>query len=168
MDLKLTTRSQEALAAAVRRTSTDGHPQVEPAHLLDALLGQTDGVAPALLRAVQADIGPLRRAADRALAALPAASGASVASPQLGRATYAALSAAGEVARGLGDEYVSTEHLLVGLATDGGGVGRLLTARRRHRGRAARGVRARCGAAPGSPAPTPRAPTRRWRSTAST
>jgi ATP-dependent Clp protease ATP-binding subunit ClpB len=128
MDLKLTTRSQEALAAAVRRASTDGHPQVEPAHLLDALLGQADGVAPALLRAVQADVPGLRRAADRALTALPAASGASVSSPQLGRATYSALSAAGEVARGLGDEYVSTEHLLIGLATDAGAVGSALTA----------------------------------------
>ena len=50
MDLKLTTRAQEAMAAAVRRAATDGHPQVEPAHLLAALLQQTDGVAPALLR----------------------------------------------------------------------------------------------------------------------
>ena len=48
MDLKLTTRSQEAMAAAVRRATTDGHPQVEPAHLLAALLEQPDGVAPAM------------------------------------------------------------------------------------------------------------------------
>src|SRR6187551_1380926 len=46
MDLKLTTRTQEAMAAAVRRAATDGHPQVEPAHLLAALLDQADGVAP--------------------------------------------------------------------------------------------------------------------------
>jgi ATP-dependent Clp protease ATP-binding subunit ClpB len=122
MDLKLTTRSQEAMAEAVRRAATDGHPQVEPAHLLSALLGQPDGVAPALLRAVGADVRGLIRSTDAALAALPSASGASVSSPSLGRATYSAMSAAGEVARELNDEYVSTEHLLIGLASgDAGG-----------------------------------------------
>ncbi len=85
MDLKLTTRSQEAMAAAVRRAATDGHPQVEPAHLLAALLEQTDGVAPALLAAAGADVAALKTAADRGLAALPSASGSSVSSPGLGR-----------------------------------------------------------------------------------
>ncbi len=120
MDLKLTTRTQEAVAAAVRRAATDGHPQVEPAHLLAALLEQTDGVAPALLGAVGADVTALHTAAERSLATLPKASGASVSSPGLGRHAYQALSAAGEVARELGDEYVSTEHLLIGLASAGG------------------------------------------------
>jgi ATP-dependent Clp protease ATP-binding subunit ClpB len=117
MDLKLTTRTQEAMAAAVRRAATDGHPQVEPAHLLAALLEQTDGVAPGLITAVGADVAALKAAADRSLAALPSASGSSVSSPGLGRHAYQALSAAGEVARELGDEYVSTEHLLIGLAS---------------------------------------------------
>src|SRR3954471_8913777 len=116
MDLKLTTRAQEAMAAAVRRAATDGHPQVEPAHLLSALLEQTDGVAPALLAATTADVAAVKAAADRALAALPSASGSSVSSPSLGRAAYQALSTAGDVARELGDEYISTEHLLIGLA----------------------------------------------------
>jgi ATP-dependent Clp protease ATP-binding subunit ClpB len=121
MDLKLTTRSQEAMATAVRRAATDGHPQVEPAHLLAALLEQPDGVAPALLRAVGADIGGLARSTDAALAALPSASGSSVSQPTLGRATYQAMSSAGETARELGDEYVSTEHLLIGLASGDAG-----------------------------------------------
>jgi ATP-dependent Clp protease ATP-binding subunit ClpB len=120
MDLKLTTRSQEAMAAAVRRAATDGHAQVEPAHLLAALLAQTDTVTPALLEQVGADPGALRRAADAALRALPSASGSSVSTPSLGRATYQAMSAAGDVARELEDEYVSAEHLLIGLATGGG------------------------------------------------
>jgi ATP-dependent Clp protease ATP-binding subunit ClpB len=119
MDLKLTTRTQEAMAAAVRRAATDGHPQVEPAHLLAALLDQPDGVAPALLAAVGADAAAVRAAAERSLNALPSASGSSVSSPGLGRAAYQALSAAGETARELGDEYVSTEHLLIGLASGG-------------------------------------------------
>jgi len=120
MDLKLTTRSQEAMAAAVRRAATDGHAQVEPAHLLAALLAQTDTVTPALLEKVGADPGTLRRAADAALRALPTASGSSVSTPSLGRATYQAMSAAGDVARELEDEYVSAEHLLIGLAAGGG------------------------------------------------
>ncbi|HEY6798436.1 MAG TPA: ATP-dependent chaperone ClpB [Kineosporiaceae bacterium] len=119
MDLKLTTRSQEVMATAVRRASTDGHPQVEPAHLLAALLEQRDGVAPALLTAVGVDISELAATTERGLAALPRASGTSLSSPGLGRATYQSLSAAGDLARELGDEYVSTEHLLIGLA--GGG-----------------------------------------------
>jgi ATP-dependent Clp protease ATP-binding subunit ClpB len=119
MDLKLTTRSQEAMASAVRRAATDGAPQVEPAHLLAALLAQGDGVAPALLQAVGADVAALRRSTDAALAALPKASGQSVSSPNLGRATFQAMSAAGDVARELDDEYVSTEHLLIGLAGSG-------------------------------------------------
>ncbi|MFI7585800.1 ATP-dependent chaperone ClpB [Spongisporangium articulatum] len=118
MDLKLTTRSQEAMADAVRRATEAGHAQVEPAHLLAALLDQADGVAVALLAAVGADLNALGTAADAALAGLPSASGSSVAQPQLGRATFAALSTAGESARQLGDEYVSTEHLLIGLSAD--------------------------------------------------
>jgi ATP-dependent Clp protease ATP-binding subunit ClpB len=117
MDPKLTTRSQEAMAAAVSRAATDGHPQVEPPHLLAALLEQSDGVAPALLRAIGADVHALARSADTALAAMPSASGSSVSSPSLGRAAYQALSAAGDVARELNDEYISTEHLLIGLAS---------------------------------------------------
>src|SRR5215213_3605802 len=73
MDLKLTTRTQEAMAAAVRRAATDGHPQVEPAHLLAALLEQSDGVAPALITALGVDVPALKAAADRSLAALPSA-----------------------------------------------------------------------------------------------
>jgi ATP-dependent Clp protease ATP-binding subunit ClpB len=117
MDLKLTTRSQEAMASAIQRAATDGAPQVEPAHLLAALLAQGDGVAPALLQAIGVDLAALRRSTEAALAALPTASGQSVSSPNLARSTFQAMSGAGDVARELGDEYVSTEHLLIGLAS---------------------------------------------------
>ncbi|HET9657505.1 MAG TPA: ATP-dependent chaperone ClpB [Kineosporiaceae bacterium] len=117
MDLKLTTRSQEAMSAAVRRASTDGHAQVEPAHLLAAVLQQADGAAPAVLTEVGADPATLRAAAERSLAGLPRASGSALSSPNLGRGAYQALSAAGDLARELGDEYISTEHLLIGLAS---------------------------------------------------
>ncbi|HEV2640707.1 MAG TPA: ATP-dependent chaperone ClpB [Actinocrinis sp.] len=123
---KLTTRSQEALTAAVRAASGAGHPQVEPAHVLQALLDQSDGTTRPLLEAVGADRAALVRGVEGLLARLPAASGSTVASPDLGRAAIAMLNAAGAEARTLDDEFVSTEHLLVGLAAGTEPAGQLL------------------------------------------
>ena len=116
MDIAFTTRSQEALSEAVRRAATAGHTEVQPAHLLLALLGQDDGTARPLTTAVGADPAALIRAAEAELAALPAVSGATVGGPGLSRATYAALTAAQTQATALRDEFVSTEHLLIALA----------------------------------------------------
>ncbi|MQA84167.1 MAG: ATP-dependent chaperone ClpB [Streptosporangiales bacterium] len=117
MDYKLTQRSQEALSGAVRRAAADGHPQVEPAHLLLALLEQSDGTAVPLLQAVGADPAHLRRSTEELLGRLPKASGSTVGAPDTSRPLLAALNTAAQRARGLEDEYVSTEHLLVGLAS---------------------------------------------------
>jgi ATP-dependent Clp protease ATP-binding subunit ClpB len=116
MNDQLTTKAQEALSIAVRSAATAGNPQVEPLHILNALLAQTDGITSPLLEAAGADVPDLRGDVDAAVAGLPAASGSTVGSPNLARQTYAVLSHAGEVARELDDEYVSTEHLLVGLS----------------------------------------------------
>ncbi len=120
MDIAFTTRSQEALSEAVRRAATAGHTEVQPAHLLLALLGQDDGTARPLTTAVGADPAALARAAEAELGALPAVSGATVGGPGLSRATYAALSTAQTQATALQDEFVSTEHLLIGLAQGAG------------------------------------------------
>ncbi|RZS90986.1 ATP-dependent Clp protease ATP-binding subunit ClpB [Motilibacter rhizosphaerae] len=122
-----TTRSEEALADAVRRASAAGSAQVEPVHVLLALLAQDGTVVPPLLTAVGADPGTVRARAEQLAARIPSASGSSVAAPQISRPTYDALSSAGEAARHLGDTFVSTEHLLVGLARSGGEVATLLT-----------------------------------------
>jgi ATP-dependent Clp protease ATP-binding subunit ClpB len=124
---RLTTKSQEALSAAVRRAAAEGHADVEPAHLLAALLDQTDGTATPLLQAVGADPAAVRARVDEALRRLPAARGATVAAPQTSRGVLAALSTADEQAKRLGDEYISTEHLLVGLASGHGDAARALT-----------------------------------------
>ncbi|MBC7291440.1 MAG: ATP-dependent chaperone ClpB, partial [Actinotalea sp.] len=116
MEQKFTTKAQEALAAAIQSASAAGHPQIEPVHLLEALLAEPRGVASGLLDAVGVDRGALARRAAAARAALPSASGGSVAQPATSRPLSAALTAAGSEARALGDEYVSTEHLLLGLA----------------------------------------------------
>jgi ATP-dependent Clp protease ATP-binding subunit ClpB len=117
---KLTTKSQEALSSAVQSAATAGHPHVEPIHLLLALLAQTDGIARPLLEAAGADASLVAAKAKAALDRLPAATGSTVAAPGLSRPAIAVVNAAAEVARSLGDEFVSTEHLLVGLAKDGG------------------------------------------------
>ncbi len=126
MDLKLTTRSQEALSSAVRRATTAGNPYVEPVHLLQALLEAPSGVVPGLLEAAGAVPIELRSRADALVGALPQASGSSVAEPRVGRGTHTVLSAAGDEARALEDAFVSTEHLLMALAADSGPAGQAL------------------------------------------
>ncbi|WP_136314369.1 ATP-dependent Clp protease ATP-binding subunit [Actinomyces procaprae] len=119
MDTNFTTRSQEAISGAMQAAAAAGNPQVDTAHLLSELLAQADGVAAGLLAAVVTDAAARQAvgaATRRVLTSLPASSGSSVAQPQPSRAFLAALEAAGKEAKDLGDEYVSTEHLLIGLA----------------------------------------------------
>ena len=116
MEPKFTTRSQEALAQAIGSATTAGNPQLEPVHLLEALLAQPGGVASGLLDAVGADRSALARRAAAARATLPAASGGSVGQPSLSRAMSAVITSAQAEAQALGDEYVSAEHLLLGIA----------------------------------------------------
>ncbi|QTE29616.1 ATP-dependent chaperone ClpB [Pengzhenrongella sicca] len=116
METKLTTRANEALGDAIQQASAAGNPQVEPVHLLGALLAQENGVAAALLDAVGADRAELGRRVRAGLVALPAASGSAVVQPTPSRAMTAALDVARTEAQALGDEYISTEHLLLGIA----------------------------------------------------
>jgi len=116
MEPKFTTRSQEALAAAMQSAAAAGNPQVEPVHLLEALLAQQGGVAGALLDAVGVDRAALARRLAGIRATLPSASGGTVAQPGLSRPMSAAIAAAQSEAQALGDEYVSAEHLLLGVA----------------------------------------------------
>ncbi|WP_145905252.1 ATP-dependent chaperone ClpB [Kitasatospora viridis] len=124
---KFTTKTQEALSAAIRQAGGAGNPDVRPVHILLALLEQPEGLARPLLEAVGADLQQLIGAARQQLKALPSAQGSTVAAPQLGRDTLAVLEDAGRRAEQLDDAYVSTEHLLVGLAAEGGAVAELLT-----------------------------------------
>ena len=126
MDYKLTTRSQEALAAAVRAAGNAGNPAVEPVHVLLALLDQADGTARPLLEAVGAPLDTVQSKAQALAGRLPSASGSTVASPNLSRQSAAVINAASDEARSLGDDYISTEHLLVGLAKEGGETAALL------------------------------------------
>jgi ATP-dependent Clp protease ATP-binding subunit ClpB len=126
MDDKLTRKSQEALSEAVKHAAAAGNPSVDGLHLLSALLEQEGGTADPLLRAVGADPGALLKTVNEHIARLPQAAGATVSAPQTSRQLLAALSTASKRAREMQDDYVSTEHLLVGLATDGGEAATLL------------------------------------------
>ncbi|MET8698509.1 ATP-dependent chaperone ClpB [Kitasatospora sp. NPDC004723] len=123
---KFTTKTQDALSAAIRQAGAVGNPDVKPVHILTALLEQPEGIARPLLEAVGADVSRIDAEARRQLTGLPSASGATVAAPQLARDTLAVLTEAGKRADDLDDQYVSTEHLLVGLAAEGGAVAELL------------------------------------------
>ncbi|MBA3265316.1 MAG: AAA family ATPase, partial [Nocardioidaceae bacterium] len=114
---KFTRRSQEALNAAIGLATSAGNPMVEPPHLLSALLTQQEGIAGALLKAAGVDADSVVKRNAEALRRLPAASGPSVATPSYGRNTILTLQSAEQLAQSLGDEYVSTEHLLVALAS---------------------------------------------------
>ncbi|MBF6164076.1 ATP-dependent chaperone ClpB [Streptomyces gardneri] len=121
-----TTKTQAALTAALQAASAAGNPEIRPAHLLVALLDQTDGIAAPLLKAVGTDPATVRREAQDIVDRLPRATGATTA-PQLGREALAAITAAQRLATELGDEYVSTEHVMVGLAAGDSDVTMLLT-----------------------------------------
>ncbi len=120
MDIGFTTKAQDALGASVRIAASAGNPQVEPLHLLDSLLQQGEGIATALLSAVGADVRTLTAQVRAALGGLPSASGSNMAAPQLSQAALRVVTAAESLAKERGDEYVSTEHLLIALASDGG------------------------------------------------
>jgi ATP-dependent Clp protease ATP-binding subunit ClpB len=118
MDLaKFTTRSQQALGSAISAAAAAGNPAVEPAHLLSALLTQDGGTAAPLIQAAGVDAQAVRAGLKSALESLPSASGASVQNPGLSRASHEVLQRAQDLADQLGDDFVSTEHLTVGIAT---------------------------------------------------
>ncbi|MGH3904974.1 MAG: Clp protease N-terminal domain-containing protein, partial [Pseudonocardiaceae bacterium] len=121
-----TTKTQAAISSAVQAATVAGNPDVTATHLLGALLAQADGIAAPLLAAVGADATAVRAELKESTQRLPSATGSTVAAPQFDRQAARALSHAQNLATEMGDSYVSTEHLLVGLAAEGGAVGQLL------------------------------------------
>ncbi len=112
-----TLKTQEAFSAAVEAARAQANPEVTPAHLLVGLLGQAEGVVLPLLEAVGRPPLQVRNAAEEAVAKLPRAHGGSEA--RIGRELQAVLDAADVARAELQDEYLSTEHLLLGLAAAG-------------------------------------------------
>jgi ATP-dependent Clp protease ATP-binding subunit ClpB len=109
-----TLKTQEALAAAVERARESSNAEVSPAHLLAAVLDQTDGIAGPILTRVGVEPAVVRARIGDELARLPQAFGG--AEPTIDRALRDALAAADRQRVDMGDEYLSVEHLLLALA----------------------------------------------------
>src|SRR3954452_25371446 len=111
---RFTIKSQEALAAAQRLAGARHNREVTPQHLFVALLEQDGGIRVPVLRRAGSDPERVRRRVNEALDALPTVTGGASA-PALGSALIGLPPSADKEARGLGDECVSTEHLLLAL-----------------------------------------------------
>ena len=116
MEQKFTTMAQEAVGDAIQSASAAGNAQVETLHVMDALLRQENGVVRSLIEAAGGDPQAIGTAVRNALVALPSASGSSTSQPQASRQLTAAIAQAEKEMQQMGDEYVSTEHLLIGIA----------------------------------------------------
>src|SRR5215211_356017 len=122
---RFTTKSQEALQAAVGLAASKRHTEVQPEHLLAVLLEQTDGVIPPVLRKIGTSPEEIRRVVNEALDRLPTIT-AGAREPGNARELLDVLRSAEREAGKLRDEYISTEHLLIALSEAHGAAGRAL------------------------------------------
>ena len=117
MDIKFTTKSQEVISAANTNAQTAGNPTIETSHILKALMDQREGIAVSVLKAAGLDVDAISEAASAEIKKLPKASGSSVQNASFSRSALSALQAAQTRAQGFGDTYVSTEMILLGIAS---------------------------------------------------
>lgn len=127
MDAKFTTKSQEAISAANMNAQTAGNPTIEAAHLLKALMDQREGVAVAVLKAAGVNVDAVSVAASAAIKKLSSMQGASAAQAQFSRSALSAIQTAQNKAAQFGDSYVSTEMLLLGIASGSDDAARALS-----------------------------------------
>ena len=123
---KFTVKAQEAVQKAMEIAASHQHQGVEPAHVLKAVLSDPEGIAVSIVRRIGANIDRLQKQADTAMEKLPKVSGASVSGQYLGDDLKKVFDRARAEADVMGDEYVSTEHLLVGLVEGKDTIGQAL------------------------------------------
>ncbi|MEE8727232.1 MAG: ATP-dependent chaperone ClpB [Bifidobacterium thermacidophilum] len=116
MQAQFTNMAQEVISDAVQSASAAGNAQVETLHVLDALLRQQNGVVPSLIKAAGGDVKAIGTAVRNGLVNLPSASGSSTTQAQPSRQLEAVLVQAEQEMKQLGDEFISTEHLLIAIA----------------------------------------------------
>ncbi len=126
MDKPLTERARGAVTEAQGQALDRNHPTLEPEHLLLALLAQSDGLVPSIVRKTGREPSALKAATERALENLPTA-GQATEDLRAGTRFARVMREAGRAMEAFGDRYVSVEHLLVGLVADKGEAGRILT-----------------------------------------
>ena len=124
---KLTLKSQEMIQEAQRLAERFGHQQIDPEHLLGALLQQKEGVIPPLLGKIGANQTQLQKEIEAALGKMPGVSGPGAGQVYISPRAKSVLDKAFEEAEQMKDEYVSLEHILLGIIEDKeGGAGRVL------------------------------------------
>ena len=124
-----TTKTQEALQEALQTASSNGNPDIRPAHLLAAILSQEGGIAAPVLKATGVDPDTVLKEARELVDSYPKAEGANMANPQFNRDGLNVLTKSQELAGELGDEFVSTEVLLAAIAGSKTDAAELLTGR---------------------------------------
>ena len=121
---KLTTKAQQAIAYAQNKASVLGNPEITPVHLLASLLEETDGIVAPLLEKIDAPVQQLSSMVETELERIP--SSTSTNKPDLSRELQKVLDSASKISENMQDEFVSTEHLLLGLLKTDGQAKRLL------------------------------------------
>ena len=121
---KLTTKGQEAVANAQSQALSSGNPEITPLHLLQSLLSESDGVIKPLLEKMNVPTGQLSSMVESELGRMPSTSGGST--PSVNRELQNVFQAASDAARDMQDEFISTEHLLLGLVRSGSAAKRIL------------------------------------------
>ncbi len=123
---KLTLRSQDAIQEAQSIAAEHQHQTIEPEHMLAALVRKEEGVPRALLLKIGAQPNVIQSELDAELGRMPKVSGAASYGTQFGSRLTSAMNIAFKKAEEMGDSFVSTEHILLGLAQDSGSAGRIL------------------------------------------
>jgi ATP-dependent Clp protease ATP-binding subunit ClpB len=121
---KLTTKAQQAIANAQTKAGGQGHPEITPLHLLDAMLGESDGIVRPLIEKTGAPLSQLIEMVQSELDRFPSSNGGSTPGPN--RDLQVIFEAAGKSAAKMKDEFISTEHLLLGLVSTEGQPKRIL------------------------------------------
>ncbi|MBR9979316.1 MAG: ATP-dependent chaperone ClpB [Bacteroidetes bacterium] len=125
---QFTVKAQDAITAAQGIASQHAHQQLEPEHLLAALIADADGVPIAVLRKIGVDVAGLRASIQQHIEKKPKVYGGETGRVHLSNAVEKIFRKAEEEMRGFHDEFISTEHLLIALAADtDSDAGRLLT-----------------------------------------
>ena len=123
---KFTLKAQEAVQAALELAQNANHQAVEPAHLLKALLSDTDNVVITILNKLGVSLNPIREKLDQQVKSFPVVKGASVSGQYLSNATKEIFDVAQKQATELDDEYISSEHVLIAIAGSKSEAGALL------------------------------------------
>jgi ATP-dependent Clp protease ATP-binding subunit ClpB len=124
---KLTLKAQETIQVSQQLAEKSGHQQIEPEHLLSAILGLQEGAIPPLLAKIGVNQAQLKRQADAALEKMPRVSGTGYGQAYISPRTKSVLDQAFKEAEQMKDEYVSLEHILITMSEEKGGeAGRIL------------------------------------------